>query len=262
MVMPRCGRARASRIRLMARTEAISTHPCFVVTGASACGNRASVIPILRSRSSTRPLPAIGCSTRPWNGSPPAADGPRGRSGSATAAACSGATSRTTASCAGTRRPARSAFPQALRLRQRQHPRPRRAGSSPASTARGVSRARNMTARSSCLADRFEGKRAQLAQRLGVQVRRLALVHRSALRHPRQLRGLRRPSRAAAQRLPRRSATGAADAWSPSDVNGPNGLAFSPDESKLYVVEFRRPRRASSSPTTSRTRRASPTAAS
>ena len=78
---------------------------------------------------------------------------------------------------------------------------------------------------------------AQLAERHRLQVRRLDLVHRPAVRHPRQLR---RACRAAPE-LPTNVYR-----WIPSggtltvvagDINRPNGLCFSPDESRLYVIE-------------------------
>ena len=78
---------------------------------------------------------------------------------------------------------------------------------------------------------------AQLAERHRGQVRRLDLVHRSALRHSRQLRGPRGHARIADQRLPPRSEVRARDGGRPATIDRPNGLAFSPDEKKLYVVE-------------------------
>ena len=78
---------------------------------------------------------------------------------------------------------------------------------------------------------------AQLAERRRRQVGRLDLVHRSALRHPRQLRGPRGRAGTADQRLPRRSAQPARPRVVRGDVERPNGLCFSPDETMLYVVE-------------------------
>ena len=97
------------------------------------------------------------------------------------------------------------------------------------------------------LLDRFEGKRLNSPNDVVVQVRRLDLVHRSAVRHPRQLRGPRgasrscRPTSTASIRQ-----TGAGHGGRPATSRGPNGLAFSPDESRLYVVECRARRRARS----------------
>ena len=79
------------------------------------------------------------------------------------------------------------------------------------------------------------GQAAQFAERRGGEVRRLDLVHRSAVRHPRQLRG-----HVATPELPtnvyRLDKSGQLTVAT-GDINRPNGLAFSPDESKLYVVE-------------------------
>ena len=90
---------------------------------------------------------------------------------------------------------------------------------------------------------------AQLAQRHRGEVGRLDLVHRSAVRHPRRLRGPCRDAGTADQRVPARPKTGQATVVA-ATIYRPNGLAFSPDESKLYVVERGRPRRARSSSTT------------
>ncbi len=166
----------------------------------------------------------------------PACAGARARSVSATAAACCGATSPTTASCAGTRRPgAVSVFRKPSNnangnTRDRQG---RLVTCEHDSAPRHPHRVRRHHHR----ADRqVRRQAAQLAQRRRGQVRRLDLVHRSAVRHPRQLRGPRGDARAADQRLSPRPKTGRATVAA-GDVNRPNGLAFSPDESKLYIVE-------------------------
>ena len=52
------------------------------------------------------------------------------------------------------------------------------------------------------LVDRFEGKRLNSPERHRLQVRRLDLVHRSDLRHPRLVRGREGRARAADERLP------------------------------------------------------------
>ena len=54
----------------------------------------------------------------------------------------------------------------------------------------------------------------------------------------------------AAERLPGRWGNGSEQARSQSDLRGPNGLCFSPDETKLYVVEFGRHRTVSFGSTT------------
>ena len=82
----------------------------------------------------------------------------------------------------------------------------------------------------------LRGQAAQLAERRRVQVRRVDLVHRPAVRHPRLLRGLHGDARAADERLSRGRRRGSLTVVA-GDVDRPNGLAFSPDESKLYVVE-------------------------
>ena len=87
------------------------------------------------------------------------------------------------------------------------------------------------------IADRFEGRRFNSPNDVVVQIRRLDLVHRSVLRHHARLRG--RVWRGGDRRLPclprrsgdRRSAQVA------DDFAKPNGLAFSPDETLLYVAD-------------------------
>ena len=103
-----------------------------------------------------RQIPHQQC--RASSGSPPACAGARGRSGSATRAACCGATFPTTASCAGTRRPAASASSASPPTTPTAIPATARAGSSPASMARGASRAPNTTAAITVLIDKFDGK--------------------------------------------------------------------------------------------------------
>ena len=94
-------------------------------------------------------------------------------------------------------------LPPALQQRQRQHPRPPgparhlRARHAPGHAHR-VRRHHHRHHR------QVRRQAAQLAQRRRRQVRRLDLVHRSAVRHPRQLRGPRGHARAADQRLPLR----------------------------------------------------------
>ena len=99
----------------------------------------------------------------------------------------------------------RQRLPQAVEQRQRQHPRPPGPAASPASTTtRRVTRTEYDGTHHG--ADRqVRRQAAQLAERHRGQVRRLDLVHRSAVRHPRQLRGARRQAGTADQRLPARS---------------------------------------------------------
>ena len=53
-----------------------------------------------------------------------------------------------------------------------------------------------------------------------------------------ELRGPHGGARAAHQRLPPRSLAAARPRWSTEDIPRPNGLCFSPDESRLYVVSL------------------------
>jgi hypothetical protein len=142
--------------------------------------------------------------------------------------------------------------PPAVQLRQRQHPGP--AGTAGHLRARRPPgyphRARRLDYRAG---RRLPGQAAERAQRRGRGGRRGGLVQRPGLRHPRRLRGL--PGRAGAADLlvPARP-DGRLDAA--AELRSPNGLAFSPDESVLYVVESRAvPRTAGSSPTTCGTAR-------
>ncbi len=166
----------------------------------------------------------------------PAAAGPRGPSGSGTPAACSGATSPTTASCAGTRRPARPPSSASRPTTPTATPATARAAWSPASTAPAGSPAPSMTApspcwptvltasastrptTSSCKSDGsiwftdpdfgilgyYEGEKAE--RELPTNVYRID------------------------------GQTGAIT-MAADEVGRPNGLAFSPDERILYIVE-------------------------
>ena len=94
--------------------------------------------------------------------------------------------------------------PQAVEQRQRQHARP--PGPARHLRARHAPRHAHRVRRHHHRADRqVRRQAAQLAQRHRGEVRRLDLVHRSAVRHPRQLRGPRGHARAADQRLSLRS---------------------------------------------------------
>ena len=134
---------------------------------------------------------------------------------------------------------ARQRLPQALEQRQRQHPRP--PGPAGHLRARRAARHPHRVRRHDHRADRqVRRQAAQLAERRGGEVGRLDLVHRSAVRHPRQLRGPQATApncrRTSIGSIPRPArATVVARRRSP----GPNGLAFSPDEKKLYIVASR-----------------------
>ena len=78
------------------------------------------------------------------------------------------------------------------------------------------------------LMDRFESKRLNSPERRGGEVRRQRVVHRSALRHPRQLRGPRGPGRAAHQRLPPRSPDRQGHRGRPATSRGPTASASRP----------------------------------
>ena len=80
--------------------------------------------------------------------------------------------------------------------------------------------------------------RAQFPQRRGGQVRQLDLVHGPSLRHRLGLRGRARRERdRRLQRLSHRSAIRAMISLVGDDFVRPNGLAFSPDKSKLYIAD-------------------------
>ena len=129
----------------------------------------------------------------------------------------------------------RERLPRAVEQLERQHAATARDDSSPASTtpARHAHRIRRRHHRARRPLRR---QAAQLAQRHRVQVRRVDLVHGSAVRRARLLRRARgarpscRPTSTAG--TPPRGLTVVT-----GDVNRPNGLAFSPDEKRLYVVE-------------------------
>ncbi len=80
------------------------------------------------------------------------------------------------------------------------------------------------------------GQEAQLAQRHRREIGRHDLVLRPALRDPDRLRGRKAGGGTARQRLPLRSARRLADRGR-RRFPGPNGLCFSPDERRLYIVE-------------------------
>ncbi len=157
-----------------------------------------------------------------------------GPSGWATGTACCFRTCRETARCAGASgRPID--LPRALGLRQRADPRPRGAtdrllASRSMPVSHRARRARHAAHRSP------RGQAAECAQRRDREIGRHDLVHRPALRHFQRLRGRPAGIRAAAGPLPLRPR----DRRHPrrgGDFDGPNGLAFSPDERRLYVSE-------------------------
>ena len=129
--------------------------------------------------------------------------------------------------------------PQAVELLERQHA--RSPGAARHLRARQPPRDPHRVRRHRHGADGpFEGKRLNSPERRGGQVGRQRLVHRSALRRARQLRG---PHRARSSCPPTCTAsirrTGQATVAT-GDIPRPNGLCFSPDESRLYVVVSRR----------------------
>ena len=79
------------------------------------------------------------------------------------------------------------------------------------------------------LADSYEGKQLNSPNDVVVKARRRDLVHRSAVRDPRLLRGPQGRSGGGAGGLPARPAVRRVSVVT-DEVAGPNGLAFSPDE--------------------------------
>ena len=151
----------------------------------------------------------------------------------------SGATSRTTACCATTRRPARSACSaQPRRLFERQH----------ASTAQGrlvtcehgnrrVTRTEH-DGSITVIADRFEGKRLNSPNDVVVEI---ATARSGSPTRPTASTATTRATRRRARSAPATSiasipATGEVRIVA-DDFVRPNGLAFSPDERLLYVVD-------------------------
>ena len=92
-----------------------------------------------------------------------------------------------------------------------------------------ISRIDPATGERETVVDAFRGPAAELAQRRGREVRRQHLVHRPELCPSAGLR-----ARAAARR-PRLPLRRRARRWPRDGFEKPNGLAFSPDESVLYV---------------------------
>ena len=82
------------------------------------------------------------------------------------------------------------------------------------------------------LADRYEGRRLNIAQRPRLPLRRHALLHRPAVRPARRLR---RPGQGAAVQRRLRACRDGEVILVTDELAGPNGLAFSPDERYLYV---------------------------
>ena len=124
-----------------------------------------------------------------------------------------------------------------------------RAGWSPASTTRGASRAPSPTARSPCWPIRYKGK--QLNSPNDVVVKSDGSIWFTD--PPFGILGYYEGHKAEPEncrpRLPRRPQDREARGGG-RRRRRPNGLAFSPDETKLYVVDSRASRTARSSPTT------------
>ena len=139
------------------------------------------------------------------------------------------------------RRRPRHDVPQSVGLQQRQHVRLRR----PAALLRArrpPRRPLRANGTVTVIAEQVSGQAAELAERRRRASGRRHLVHRSDLRHPRQLRRLqgrvrrrRKPSIAWIRK------TGQIDKVT-DEVGQPNGLCFSPDYKKLYVADTGMPR--------------------
>ena len=187
------------------------------------------------SRSGLQPLPDLhGRGRAPRDRH---AAGAKARPGSATAATCSGATSPTTASSRGTRTTgAVSVFRQPVELLQRQHARPPGTADHLRARDRRVTRT-EYDGTITVLADRFEGKRST-RRTTSWSTPTIDLVHRSALRHPAATTRATRASRELPkQRLPLRSGDRHADVAVADICAARTASCFSPDETKLYVVE-------------------------
>ena len=171
--------------------------------------------------------------------------GARGRSGSAMRAVSSGAISPTTACMRWDEETGRrQRLPQALEQRQRQYPRPPgppghlRASDAP----RHPHRIRRHA--SPCCCDRFDGKRLNSPNDVVVKSDgsiwftdpRFGILSNYEGEIAEQELPMQRLSHRRQDRRRRRS--------SPTASMRPNGLAFSPDEKKLYVVESRAASRA------------------
>ena len=154
--------------------------------------------------------------------------GRRARRGTASGAISCGATSRTTCRCAGSKRTARvTDVPQSVGLQQRQHLRLR----GPAALVRARRAARRpLRAERHGDGHRREvpGEATELAERRRRASGRRHLVHRSDLRHPRQLRRLQGRVRAAGGRLPGRSEDRRRSTRSPTKSAGRTGSASRP----------------------------------
>ena len=87
------------------------------------------------------------------------------------------------------------------------------------------------------IADKYNGKRLNSPNDVRRRLRRLDLVHRSDLRHRRQLRGRQGRARAGKHNVYRVDPKTGDIKVVVDDFVQPNGLAFSPDEKKLYVID-------------------------
>ncbi len=189
--------------------------------------------------------PALSASSRSATcrsrSSRPAAAGPRGQRGSRPGATLCGRTSRTTGCCAGTRPTARSRCSASRAMNTNGHSVDLQGRLvSVASIAAAASRAPSSTGRARVLADRTSTASASIRRTTSSsRSRRQHLVHRPELRHRFRLRGRRRRSSeiGAATCLSFRYARASVVTVVADDFVQPNGLAFSPDESLLYIVD-------------------------
>ncbi len=85
------------------------------------------------------------------------------------------------------------------------------------------------------LMDKFDGKPLNSPNDIVVKSDDSIWFHRSAVRHPRQLRGPRGDARTATNVYRLDPKSGQATVVAAGDYR-PNGLAFTPDESKLYII--------------------------
>ena len=113
----------------------------------------------------------------------------------------------------------------------------RRAGSSAASTATAASRRTEHDGSITVIADRYDGKRLNSPNDVVVKIGRVDLVHRPGLRHRQRLRGHKAESEIGACHVYRVDPGRGDCRIVADDFVRPNGLAFSPDERRLYVAD-------------------------
>ena len=196
-----------------------------------------SSIPTRTSSRSTTASAATSSATRRSSGCTPARCGPKARRGTASAGIWCGATSRTTSRCAGSKKTAASpcsAIRPATATATRSTS---KAGSSPASTAAGASCATSTNGTVTVIAEKFQGKRLNSPNDVVGASGRRHLVHRSDVRHPRQLRRVQERVRRRRKRSTASTARRGRSTRSPTSQSGPNGICFSPDYKKLYVAD-------------------------